>query len=222
MKSNVRQEVKREFKEVKKEFKELKDNSDKILTVPTLLNTVRILLTFVVVYMIVVGSHVALIVITFSIAALTDWFDGRIARKYNLANSFGAKADMTADRFLWIGTALAFFTVYGLREQLDNIHGIQILLIMIREIISAPSAIVALFLDKGFPKARYVAKTTTFLQGFAMPALIISVFYPEWTYLSLPLSISVGIVGIISGFYYIYDVQKIEDGGLRNERSGRR
>ncbi len=199
-------------RDVKKELKELKENKSKMLTVPTVLNTVRILLTFVVIYMIIVESHVALIVTVFSIAALTDWFDGRIARKYNLVNSFGAKADMTADRFLWIGTALTFLLVYGMRMQLDTIHGIQILLIMIREVISAPSAVVALFLGKGFPKARYVAKATTFLQGFAMPALIISVFYPKWIYLSLPLSIVIGIVGGISGFYYIYDVQKIEEG----------
>ncbi|MDO8509153.1 MAG: CDP-alcohol phosphatidyltransferase family protein [Nanoarchaeota archaeon] len=199
-------------KEVKKEFKELNKNRGKILTVPTLLNTVRILLTFVVAYLIIVEYSVIWIVTIFSIAALTDWFDGKIARKYNLVNSFGAKADMTADRFLWIGTALVFFIVYGIREQIDSTHGIQLLLIMIREIVSAPSAIVAMFLNKGFPRARYVAKITTFLQGFAMPALILSVFYPAWGYLSVPLSIAVGIFGIVSGFYYIYDVQRIEEG----------
>mgnify|MGYP001619206575 CR=1 FL=1 len=198
-------------KGIKKELKELNTNKEKIWTVPTMLNTARILLTFVVVYMIIIEVRVFLIALVFGVAALTDWFDGRIARRYNLVNSFGAKADMAADRFLWIGTAFAFLLVYGIRMQLDMSHSIQLLLIMIREIISAPSAVVALFVGKGFPKARYVAKATTFLQGFAMPALILSVSYPEWTYISLPLSIAIGIVGAISGFYYIYDVQKFEE-----------
>ncbi len=203
---------------IKKELEELNHNKQKIWTVPTMLNTARILLTFVVIYMIIREHHPFLIAIVFGIAALTDWFDGRIARKYNLVNSFGAKADMAADRFLWIGTALAFFLIYGIRMQLDNLHSLQLLLIMIREIISAPSAVVALFVGKGFPKARYVAKATTFLQGFAMPALIMSVFYPEWTYISLPLSIGIGIIGTISGFYYIYDVQKFEESQEKKPR----
>lgn len=190
--------------------KKRKKENDNIWTIPTFLNATRIILTFVVVYMIIIGSDVNLIVTIFVIAALTDWFDGRIARKYNLANDFGAKADMTADRFLWVGTALAFILVYGIKGRLEAIHGFQALMIMIREIITAPSAIVALFSGRGFPKARFVAKATTFAQGFALPSLLLSVFYPYWVYFSFPVSILTGILGIISGFYYISDVQTIQ------------
>ncbi len=190
------------------------------ITVPTLLNASRIILAFIVVYMIITEMNVIGIVIVFSIAALTDWFDGAIARKYNLVSDFGRKADMLADRFLWIGTALAFVVVFGIRGQLAGIHGIQIFFIMIREIISAPSAIVAFFSGRGFPHVRYIAKITTFSQGVAIPALFLSVYYPSWIYLSLPLSAWIGIIGMISGFYYIKDVQEIEEG--KNERAGRR
>ena len=186
--------------------------SEKIkITVPTLLNVSRVILTFVVVYMIINGSQVVHIVIVFSIAAITDYFDGKIARKYNLVSEFGRKADMLADRFLWIGTALAFVIVFGIRRQLEVIDGFQILLIMIREVIAAPSAIVAFFSGRGFPNVRYVAKVNTFAQGFAIPALLLSVYYPLWTYFSLPLSVFTGIIGTISGFYYINDVQQIQD-----------
>ncbi len=184
---------------------------ENVITVPTLLNISRIILTFVVVYMIITDSNVIWTVVIFSIAAITDWFDGRIARRYNLVNEFGRKADMAADRFLWIGTALAFVVVFGIRGRLEIIHGVQILLIMLREIISAPSAIVAFFSGRGFPHARYVAKITTFTQGFAIPSLLLSIYYPSWIYLSLPLSIFIGIVGTISGFYYIIDVQNIQE-----------
>lgn len=181
------------------------------ITIPTMLNISRVILAFVVIYMIITNMNVIGIVIVFSIAALTDWFDGAIARKYNLVSDFGRKADMLADRFLWIGTAFAFVVVFGIRGQLEGIHGFQILLIMIREVISAPSAIVAFFSGRGFPHVRYIAKVTTFSQGFAIPALLLSVYYPSWIYFSLPVSIFLGVVGLISGFYYIKDVQDIQE-----------
>ena len=186
-----------------------------IVNIPTLLNISRIILTFVVIYMIIIEAKVINIVILFAIAALTDFFDGKIARKYSLVNNFGRKADMVADRFLWVGTASAFIVVFGIREQLEIIHGVQILLIMIREIIAAPSALVAFFSGRGFPHARFIAKATTFIQAFSLPALILSVHYPQWIYLSLPLSIINGTIGTISGFCYIHDVQQMEK---KNER----
>lgn len=187
-------------------------NNEKIrITIPTLLNLSRVILTFVVIYMIINGSDIIHIVIVFSIAAITDYFDGKIARKYNLVSEFGAKADMLADRFLWVGTALAFIIVFGIRKQLEIIDGFQLLLIMIREIITAPSAIVAFFSGRGFPKVRYIAKVNTFAQGFALPALLLSIYYPLWVYVSFPLSVFIAIIGTISGFYYINDVQQIQD-----------
>ncbi len=193
---------------VRKESKKKVEN-EKIITVPTFFNISRIILTFVVIYMIITDTKIVNIVIVFSIAALTDWFDGFIARKYGLVNEFGAKADMLADRFLWIGTSVALFVVFGLRGRLDIFHGVQLLLIMSREVITAPSAVVAFFEGGLFPRARYIAKITTFVQGFAIPALMLSVFYPKWIYLSLPLSIFIGVSGTISGLYYMRDVQEM-------------
>lgn len=192
-------------------YKRRKTENKSIITLPTFLNISRIILTFVIVYMIIVEKPVLNIVFIFAIAAITDWLDGVIARKYNLVNDFGRKADMVADRFLWIGTALAIITVFGIRARLESIHGVQLLFIMIREIITAPFASVAFFAGRGFPNVRYIAKITTFLQGFALPALLLSIYYPAWIYLSLPLSIIIGVMGIISGFYYIRDVQNIEE-----------
>jgi len=217
--ANVREKVKIGKNEIVRDVKE----STKILTVPTFLNVSRIILTFVIVYMIIIDSNIIKIVFVFVIAALTDWFDGYIARKYNLANEFGRKADMFADRVLWIGTALAFIFVFGIRGRLEAVHGWQILLIMSREIISAPFAIVGAFSGVVFPHARYVAKITTFLQGFALPAVILSVYYQQWTYFSLPLSIVIGGLGIVSGLHYIKDIQAMKVGTykLPNKRKNR-
>ena len=192
-----------------KNQKELRKNY-KIITLPTLLNISRVVLTFVVIYMIIVESNVVNIVVVFVIAALTDWFDGKIARKYNLVNEFGRKADVFADRFLWVGTAIAFLVFFGLRERLNYLYGIQLLLIMIREIITAPFAIAAFFSGVLFQHTRYIAKLTTFIQGFALPALLLSVYYHGWSYFSIPLSIVLGVIGFISGLYYIRDVNNIK------------
>ncbi len=200
------------IKEVRKEIVEDIKDSTKILTLPTFLNVSRIVLTFVIGYMIIVDSDIRLVVFVFVIAALTDWFDGYFARKYNLANDFGRKADMLADRVLWIGTSLIFVFVFGIKGMLEPIHGWQILLIMLREIVSAPFALVGFFSGGIFPHARYIAKVTTFLQGFALPAVILSVYYHWWVYFSLPLSIVIGLLGVMSGLHYIKDIQAMKIG----------
>lgn len=155
--------------------------------------------------MIFVRTNIISVVIVFSFAALTDWLDGQLARKFKWESEFGRKADMIADRFLWTGTALAFVISFGLKGSLNWVHGIQLLFIMSREIICAPFAIVSLMIEKQLPKARYIAKATTFLQGFALPSLLLSVFYLPFVYVSVPLSIVCLIIGSISARHYIKD-----------------
>jgi len=196
---------------IKKEIKNDVSLPKDMINLPTLLNVARIVLTFVIAYMFVVESDVFLIVFVFAIAAITDWFDGFVARKLNLTSDFGRKADMFCDRFLWIGTAAVFIFVFGARGHLEPIHGLQVLLIMSRELISFPFAIAGAFSGTIFPPARYIAKVTTFLQGFALPALILSVFYPYWIYFSLPLSIIIGFIGAISGLHYIHDIEILRE-----------
>ncbi len=182
-----------------------------MLNVPTFLNVARIVLTFVISYMIVVGSDIKLTVFVFVIAAITDWFDGYFARKYELTSDFGRKADMFADRFLWVGTALTLIFVFGVKGNLEPIHGLQILMIMTREIIALPFALAGLFSGSVFPPTRYIAKFTTFVQGVALPSLMLSIFYPVWTYVSLPLSLVIGIAGAISGLHYIHDLEILRE-----------
>lgn len=175
--------------------------------IPNILTISRIILTFVVVYFIFTRRHIITTIVIFAIAALTDFFDGILARRFKWTTEFGRQADMIADRFLWVGTALAFFISYSIFGQLDWIHGIQLLLIMSREIISAPFALIAFFSGNMLPQARYIAKLTTFLQGFAIPSLILSVYYPIFLYISTPLSIVIAITGFVSAMHYMNDIK---------------
>jgi CDP-diacylglycerol--glycerol-3-phosphate 3-phosphatidyltransferase len=50
--------------------------------------------------------------ILFIIASLTDWFDGRIARKYNLITDFGKVVDSIADKVL-VSSVLIILSAQG-------------------------------------------------------------------------------------------------------------
>lgn len=77
------------------------------MNLPNRLTVSRILLTavFVVVLSIAIPYHYTLALVIFLIAALTDYADGVIARKYNLITDFGKLMDPLADKIL---TASAF------------------------------------------------------------------------------------------------------------------
>lgn len=178
--------------------------------IPNFLTISRIVLTFVVMYAIFDNYSIISIVVLFGIAASTDFFDGRLARKFKWESEFGRRADMIADRFLWMGTALAFVITFGRSGMLNGYQGIQLLLLMSREVISAPFALIAFFSGNPLPKARYIAKVTTFVQGFALPALILSTYYPVFIFVSAPLSLVAGVTGFMSAMYYIKDTRPKE------------
>lgn len=196
------------------------EKEENILNVPNFLTIARIFLTFVVVYMIFTNAKIKTIVITFAIAAITDFLDGQIARRFNQTTEFGRKADIIADRFLWAGTALAFIFAFGLEGKLTPFHGAQILMIMSREIIALPFAIGAFFTGKGLPQTRTIGKVNTFIQGFALPSLIASIQYPKFLYLSVPLSIILAFTGVTAALFYMYDLKKMHGG--KNVRTRRR
>lgn len=168
--------------------------------------------------MIFTNFKISTIIVVFVVAALTDWFDGQLARKFKWVSEFGRKADMIADRFLWMGTATAFVVVFGIKGYLTGFHGIMLLLTMTREVITAPFALIAFVSGKEIPQARYVAKVTTFVQGFALPAIMIAVLYPIWNYLALPLSIACCGLGFLSAMHYINDIRIQEQKNVRTKR----
>ena len=58
-------------------------------------------------------SHFLVAAIVFGIASLTDFFDGRLARKYNQITVFGKLCDPVGDKMLFLAALLAFLK-YGL------------------------------------------------------------------------------------------------------------
>ena len=121
-------------------------------TIPDTLTLARVILTVVIVYLILTGFGVILIASLFVIAMLTDFFDGKVARKFNQETEFGRKFDIVADRILMTGVALAIIISLGSNEIFGRFEILQVFLIMSREIISFPFATMIVLSGKEFPK----------------------------------------------------------------------
>ena len=84
--------------------------------IPNLLTTSRILLVPVFLYFLFSDfSHGKLLaLICFVIAAITDAYDGKIARKHNIVTKFGIFFDPLADKFLVLSAFYAFMFISDL------------------------------------------------------------------------------------------------------------
>jgi phosphatidylglycerophosphate synthase len=191
-----------------------KKNVENIWNVPNALTFSRILITFYVIYLILARETILKIAIWFTIGMITDFLDGQIARRFDLCTNFGAKFDMLADRFLMISTVimlLLFFTLRGIFSKYDIY---LIAMIMAREIVSFPFAVIAFWNRKKVPAARFIGKLTTFMQGVSFPLVLLAIAYPSililgftisLNFLALVSAILTCGIGIVSGFTYAKD-----------------
>ncbi len=80
------------------------------MNLPNKLTLVRIILTFIFMFFLfsrgLLAKYLAFFV--FGLACLTDFYDGRIARKNNIVTDFGKLLDPIADKILVLAAFLAF------------------------------------------------------------------------------------------------------------------
>ena len=91
--------------------------STRLLTIPNILTTARIILTPVFLFLIFSQTwyNKILALIVFTVASLTDFFDGKIARRDGTITSFGRFMDPLADKLL-VSSALISFVMLGMVE----------------------------------------------------------------------------------------------------------
>ena|SRR3989338_3170613 len=178
---------------------------EKLFNIPNSLTLLRVILTFFIFYLIIGKYSPLSIVVFFVIAALTDFLDGQIARRWRQQTEFGRKFDMIADRFLMIGTVFVLLINWSMEGILERKHILQIFLITSREIVSLPFALLGVWMNKDIPKVRFIGKLTTFLQGFAFPIILLSISSSFFDF-SIYLSWLTGIIGIFSAITYIRDL----------------
>ncbi len=140
------------------------------LTLPTILTLFRIALLPVMVivfYAPFKGANVAAALI-FLAAALTDWLDGYIARRYNMGSAFGAFLDPVADKLM---VAVTLFLL--VQENPTPLMAITSAVIVGREItISALREWMAQIGERAHVRVATLGKFKTVMQIIAIEVLL--------------------------------------------------
>lgn len=113
------------------------------LTLPNQLTLLRILLTPVFVFLLVSGSpfSMQLSLVVFVVAALTDWYDGWIARKMGHSSRWGKFLDPLADKVLSSSALLAFVS-------LNLVEGWMVWIVIARDFLITGLRSYAEYLDR--------------------------------------------------------------------------
>jgi len=129
----------------------------------------------------------------FLIAALTDWYDGWLARKFNYFTAWGKFWDPLADKIL---TAAAF----GGLVYLDVLEAWMIIIVLFRDFLVTLLRGFADYRGKSFPTSLY-AKWKTFIQMIFLYYLLLFYVLSTNTYLYENYKI---IFDILLNVYFIY------------------
>ena len=104
--------------------------------------------------------------VVFIVAAVTDWFDGYLARRWNQTSAFGAFLDPVADKLMVAGALLVLV-------QLDRVSAVIAFIIVGREItISALREWMAQIGAHGLVKVAVLGKLKTIVQMVAISCLL--------------------------------------------------
>ena len=78
------------------------------MTFPTFLSFLRIVLAFVIMYLLLLPGYNSKLwaLMSFVVASLTDWLDGYLARRFKQTSALGALLDPIADKILTLGIFL--------------------------------------------------------------------------------------------------------------------
>ena len=181
---------------------------ENIFGLANFLTLLRVLLTFLLIFLIFADFGIVYIIVVFIISMLTDAADGWVARRTKTTTEFGRQFDIIADRVLMVGVALAIIIKFSMKGFLSQYFLLQIFLIMSREMIALPLAILGTVSQRGIPKVRFVGKMTTFMQAITFPLIMLNMFYNNFNF-SIYFTIVTSAIGAIAGFYYINDIKHL-------------
>ncbi len=157
-----------------------------------------------------ISNFICLII--FAIASITDFLDGKIARKYNLVTTFGKFADPLADKMLVTSAMVILCLQMNGTKYWWFLPAWGLILILCRDLVVDGVRFIAA--GKGITIAADIfGKTKTFVTMFALVFLFLwQVNFndvPVFGYIGMVL-MYVGILfTVISGVRYIYSARKI-------------
>lgn len=191
------------------------------LTIPNQLTILRMLLTPVFLYLFIQESVDQQLAgtIVFFVASATDWYDGYIARKFNIVSRWGQFMDPMADKIL---ISSAFFVL----AYLKILFWWMVWVIVIRDFLITFLRIFALHLGKSVVTSTF-AKWKTFSQMAVLivvllylnfmnykffPVLQIPVRYDHWISISMIIVTSItafsGIQYMIENRSHLYEIYR--------------
>jgi len=137
------------------------------MVLPNQLTVLRIILTPIFLFLFISGepSLIQISLGVFLIAALTDWYDGWLARKFNYITEWGKFMDPLADKIL---TSTAFFAFVSV----GLVHLWMVILIVLRDAIITLLRVYADYKKVSF-NTSYIAKLKTFFQMLFLYYLLI-------------------------------------------------
>lgn len=134
----------------------------------------------------------------FVVAALTDTFDGLIARRRNQKTALGNILDPIADKFLLI-TSFILFSIYGLVPKWLTIT------IISRDVIVVTGWVIIFIVSHRTKVEPTVAgKTAIALQLVLIGYVLLDLNLPFLPDLQEPLSWAAAVLTAVSGLHYIY------------------
>jgi len=197
------------------------------MVLPNQLTVLRILLTPVF-YIMFISDNTLLkqvSVVVFLIAAITDWYDGWLARKFNYITEWGKFLDPLADKIL---TSAAFIALVNI-----NVLSLwMVLIIIFRDFLITGMRAYAEF-KKEYFSTSYLAKWKTFIQMtflyyllFMLTMKTIPTFYNDYKFIFNFLlnrdliyfsMLAITLLTIFTGVQYFYRNKKIIRKLIKNE-----
>lgn len=174
------------------------------MNLPNILTILRILIIPLVVLTIYIDPKIGrwIAAILFGIAAVTDFFDGFFARRYNQISSFGRFLDPIADKLL----VAAVLLVLAATERLSPLGIIPAVIILCREILVSGLREFLAEIQVGMPVTK-LAKWKTAFQLVALPLMLLGfktpggkIIYSFWGESLLWIA---AILTLITGYDYL-------------------
>ena len=190
----------------------MRHKEGKIMNLPnklTILRMIMIPVFLVVLYIPGLGmaGNIAAAAI-FILASITDFLDGKIARKYNLVTNFGKFMDPLADKLLVCSALIALV-------DFDKVAALIVIIIIAREFIISGFRLIAA--DNGVViAASYWGKFKTTFQMIMIILLILDLNYPFSGVVNMVVTYIALILTVVSLIDYIVKNYKIFIEGSNN------
>ncbi|MBR2414820.1 MAG: CDP-alcohol phosphatidyltransferase family protein [Clostridia bacterium] len=153
------------------------DLFDNVWTIPNLLSALRIVMVPIIAVLFLKGESVWAVVVL-ALSGLSDFFDGKIARRFNQISALGKILDPIADKLTQITLAVVLFYVFWKAEN-ESIHAFAwvFLLFVAKELIMLIGGAVMLAFEIRPGAAEMPGKVATMV--FYVVMVVIVAFGPE-------------------------------------------